>query len=78
MYVLYLFIRYALADILKVSADVFHIGETQQDFGKVFLTDGGHTFRVGQKLDFQHLRLEVIHKPERHKMKKILNVSKLL
>lgn len=58
-----LLIRYTLADILQVGADVFHIGEAQKDFSKVFFTDGGHPFRVGQKLNFQHFCLKVIHKP---------------
>lgn len=65
MYVLYLLVRYTLADILQVGTDVLHVGEAQQDFCKVFLTDGGHPFRVSQKLNFQHLCLKVIHKPEK-------------
>lgn len=52
-----------MADILQVGADVFHVGESKQDFGKVFFTDGGHPLRVGQKLNFQHLCLKVIHEP---------------
>ena len=83
MYVLHLLIRYTLADILQVGADVLHIGEAQKDFCKVFLADGGHSFRVGQKLNFQHFCLEVVHKPEEEKMensileikKHVLNIS---
>lgn len=63
---LYLLIRYTLPDILQVGTDVLHVGEAQQDLGKVFFTDGGHPFRVGQKFNFQHLSLQVIHKPEYH------------
>lgn len=52
-----------MTDILQVGADVLHIGETQQNFGEVFFTDGGHPLRVGQELNFQHLGLKVVHKP---------------
>lgn len=62
---LHLFIRNTLADVLHVCADILHVGKTQQDFSKVFLANSGHSFGIGQKLNFQHLSLEVIHKPEK-------------
>lgn len=64
---LHLFVRNTLADVLHVRADVFNVGKAQQDFGEVFLANCGHSFGIGQKLNFQHLSLEVIHKPAKQK-----------
>lgn len=65
MCVVHLFIRNTPADVLHVGVDVLHVGKAQQDFGKVLLADGGHPLRVGEKLNFQHLSLEVIHESEK-------------
>lgn len=68
----HLFIRNGLAHIFQVAAYVLYIGVSQEDASEILLADGGHAFGVGQKLDLQHLGLEVIHKPERHKDKLLL------
>lgn len=60
----HLFVRNGLAHIFQVAAYVLYVGVAQQDASEILLADGGHAFGVRQKLDLQHLGLEVIHKPE--------------
>lgn len=72
----YLLIGYTVADVLQVGADVFHIGEAQQNFGKVFFADGGHPLGVGQKFNFQHFCLEVIHKSKKKMQGQTQNMNK--
>lgn len=67
MCAVHLFIRDTLADVLHVGVDVLHVGKAQQDFGKVLLADGSHPLGVGEKLNFQYLSLEVVHKSEQQK-----------
>lgn len=57
----HLFVRYAVANVLQVSADVVHLGVAEEDAGEVLLADGGHAFGVGEELDLEHLRLQVVH-----------------
>lgn len=68
----HLFIRNGLTHVFQVAAYVFHVGVSQEDASKILLADGGHAFAVSQKLDLQHLGLEVVHKPESHKEKLLL------
>lgn len=57
----HLFIRDAVPDVLQVSADVVHVGVAEEDPSKVLLADGGHAFGVGEELDLEDLRLQVVH-----------------
>lgn len=52
-----------MSHILQVSADVVHVGVTEEDPSEVLLADGGHAFGVGEELNLKHLRLQVVHEP---------------
>lgn len=59
-----------MSHVLQVAADVVHVGIAQENPGKVFLTDGGEAPGVGEELNLQHLRLQVVHEPARERRRK--------
>lgn len=58
-----LFVRQAVAHVLQILGDVVHVGEAEEDASEVFLADGGQALAVGEELDLEHLRLQVVHEP---------------
>lgn len=65
---MYLFLWYTVTHILHIPADVIHVCVAKKNASKVFLTDSGHAFGVGEELNLKHLRLQVVHEPggEKH------------